>query len=164
MPSIDLMPAPSIMAGVSERPARRTKLVEPKAPALSTTLADIAPLPTPLPALDFGVTSCAGELARIANYAAAVAQGVAGGPNEDLGLFTADGLPTDNLAKAMANMAAVEIGPAHPREALIKAAVAQLRQTLGESDKHAAGAPAPATETSAPPSDQERAISSSARP
>jgi hypothetical protein len=164
MPDIDLMPAPSIMAGISERPARRTKLVEPNAPALSTTLADIAPLTTPLPAPAIGVTSCAGELARIANYAAAVAQGVVGGPSEDLGLFTADGLPAENLAKAMANMAAVEVGPARPREALIKTAVAQLRLTLEASGRNGGAAPAPATPTQPAPSGQERAISSSARP
>jgi len=62
----------------------------------------------------------------------------------------------------MANMAAVEIGPARPREALIRVAVAQLRQMLVENGKDAAAAPAPATQT--PPSGQERAISSSARP
>jgi hypothetical protein len=165
MPPIDLMPAPSIMAGVSERPARGKKRAEPKAAALPTKLADIAPLPAPLPAPDVGVTSCAGEIARIANYAASVARGVVGGPNEDLGLFTADGLPTDNLAKVMANMAAVEIGPARPREALIRVAVAQMRQTLEESGKNsAAGAPPSTTRTQPAQSGQDRAISSSARP
>ncbi len=163
MPPVELMPAPSIMVGVSERPAaRRGKLAEPRAPALATTLADIAP-PAPLPAPDAGVSSCGGEFARIANYAAAIAQGVASGPNEDLGLFTAAGLPTENLAKAMANMAAVEIGPARPRETLIRVAVAQLRLMLMETGK-SGGLPAPAPATQTPPTGQERAISSSARP
>jgi len=156
MPPVDLMPAPSIMAGVSERPARRMKIAEPEPTALPKALADLA-LPAPFPAPNAGVSTCGGELARIATYAAAIAQGVVGGPNEDLKLFTADGLPTDNLAKVMANMAAIEIGPARPREALIRIAMAQLRQTLEESAKLGAKAtPAQAG--------QERAISSSARP
>jgi hypothetical protein len=159
-PPADLMPAPSIMVGVSELPARREKFAELIQPVSATALADLA-LPAALPAPDVGVSSCGGELARIANYAAAVAQGVVGGPNEDLGLFTAAGLPTENLVKAMANMAAVEIGPARPRAALIRVAVAQLRQMLVETAKNGGGgAPTPAT----PQSGQERAISSSARP
>lgn len=125
---VDLMPAPSIMAGISELPARREKFAELIRPAPQTMIADL-PTPTPLPPLTT-VSNCSGELARIANYAANVAQGVVGGPNEDLALFTPDGLPTENLAKVMANMAAVEIGPARPRDALIRIAVAQLRQTL----------------------------------
>jgi hypothetical protein len=72
-----------------------------------------------------------------------MAQGVVGGANEDLALFTADGAPTENLAKVMANMAAVEIGPARPRDALIRIAVAQLRQ-LFEAPAKAGGDAAPA--------------------
>ncbi|HEY8123954.1 MAG TPA: hypothetical protein VIF88_00820 [Methylocystis sp.] len=127
---VDLLPAPSIMAGVSELPARREKLAELIRPEPQMTLADLPPSPSPRPPLA-SVSNCS-DLARIATYAASVAQGVVGGPNEDLGLFTAEGLPTENLAKVMANMAAVEIGPARPREALIRIAVAQLRQLLAE--------------------------------
>jgi hypothetical protein len=131
----DLLPAPSIMAGVSEIPARREKLAELVRPEPQTTIADLPPVPAPrAPPL---VSNCAGELARIANYAANIAQGVVGGPNEDLALFTPAGLPTENLAKVMANMAAVEIGPARPRDGLIKIAVAQLRQVLEGSAKPA---------------------------
>jgi len=43
-----------------------------------------------------------------------VAEGVVAGPYDDLMLDDAAGLPTGNLAKVMANMAAVEIGPARP--------------------------------------------------
>ena len=43
----------------------------------------------------------------------------------------------------MANMAAVEIGPARPRDALIRIAVAQLRQML-EAPAKSAGDAAPA--------------------
>ncbi|MBI1980841.1 MAG: hypothetical protein HYS63_04660 [Methylocystis sp.] len=131
-PPVDLMPAP--LAGVSELPARREKFAELIRPASATALADLA-LTAPPPAPDVGVSSCGGEFARIAAYAVNIAQGVVGGPSEDLGLFTAAGLPTENLAKVMANMAAVEIGPARPRAALIRTAVAQLRQMLGEPTK-----------------------------
>jgi hypothetical protein len=149
------------MAGVSELPARREKFAELMRPAPQTTIAD--PAPTPLPTPGAGVSSCGGERARIANYAASIAQGVVGGPDEDLGLFTAAGLPTENLAKAMANMAAVEIGPARPREALIRIAVAQLRRTL---EKPVGGnvAPSAPPQTQTAPAGQERAISSRARP
>ncbi|ULO24677.1 hypothetical protein [Methylocystis sp. SB2] len=131
---VDLIPAPSIMAGVSELPARREKLAELIEPAPRLTIADLPPSPAPRPP-PLGVSNCSGELARIATYAANMAQGVVGGANEDLALFTADGAPTENLAKVMANMAAVEIGPARPRDALIRIAVAQLRQMLEGSAK-----------------------------
>jgi len=136
---VDLLPAPSIMAGVSELPGRRERRAELTSQGPQTTIADLrpslAPRPTPV-----GVPNCGGELARIANYAGSVAAGVVAGPNEDLALFTAAGLPTENLAKVMANMAAVEIGPARPRDALIRIAIAQLRQLLEEPAKSASGA------------------------
>ncbi len=141
---LDLMPAPSIMAGVSERPARPEA-----APAPTRTASE--PATTPSPPAPLGVPNCAGELARIANYAAHVAEGVVAGPNDDLALFTASGQPTGNLAKVMANMAAVEIGPARPRGALIAVAVAQLRRMLEEPAKAAEAAPqAPAALEEAP--------------
>ncbi|WP_292528510.1 hypothetical protein [Methylocystis sp.] len=161
---VDLMPAPSIMAGVSELPARREKFAELIRPAPQTTIADLAPTPAPRPAPDTGVSSCGGERARIANYAASIAQGVVGGPDEDLGLFTAAGLPTENLVKAMANMAAVEIGPGRPRDALIRVAVAQLRRTLEKPGDTGSVTPSAPSQTQSTPADQERAISSSARP
>ena len=139
---VDLIPAPSIMAGVSELPARREKLAELIQPSPRTTIADLPPSPAPRPP-PVGVSNCSGELARIASYAANLAQGVVGGPNEDLALFTAEGAPTENLAKVMANMAAVEIGPARPRDALIRIAVAQLRQLL-EAPAKPGGDAAPA--------------------
>ena len=125
---LDMMPAPSIMEGVSEaRGRRREKQAATKAaPPTETT-----PSPSSLPQFP-GVVDCSGELARIANYAARVAEGVVAGPNDDLMLFTAAGLPTGNLARVMGNMAAVEIGPARPRAGLILAAVAQLRRLLEE--------------------------------
>ncbi|NUJ79548.1 hypothetical protein HUN39_05840 [Methylocystis sp. FS] len=146
---VDLMPAPSIMAGVSELPARREKLAELIQPSPQTSVVDLPPSPAPRPP-PFGVSNCSGELARIATYAANMAQGVVGGANEDLALFTAAGLPTENLAKVMANMAAVEIGPARPRDALIRIAVAQLRQML-EAPAKSGGDAAPAPPAQAPP-------------
>jgi len=133
--ALDLIPAPSIMEGVSERRGARTHgQTEPKAPArdIDTTAAlSTAPLP-PMPALPLlrSPGECSNELARISNYADHVAEGVVAGPNEDLMLFTASGQPTGNLVKVMANMAAVEIGPSRPRPGLIVAAVAQLRRML----------------------------------
>jgi hypothetical protein len=150
---LDLMPAPSIMAGVSERPARADSFSAPSRPAPQAETAATAPAPPPASA---GVPNCAGELARIANYAAHVAEGVAPSPNDDLALFTPEGRPTSNLAKVMANMAAVEIGPARPRGALIAVAVAQLGRMLEEptatlaTPEAAPDAPAPQDPSPAP--------------
>ena len=70
---------------------------------------------------------CSGDLIRINNYATHIAEGIALGPDQDLHLFTADGQPTENLARALANMAAVEIGPLRAHPSLVAFAVAQLR-------------------------------------
>jgi hypothetical protein len=171
----DLMPAPSIMSGVAEGRPRREKAPRPQD---LDTVAGLKPLPPPTSAPSSasatsrsslspvvsapspwtgtslslgGGIDCSGELARIANYAAHVAEGVAGSPNDDLLLFTASGQPTDNLAKVLANMSAVEIGPARPRMALVNAAVAQLRRLLG--DPAAAATVAAPGPDPAPPSD-----------
>ncbi len=146
----DLIPAPSIMAGVSEARPRREKAKPPRAPdadmiAGLTLLPPPAPMSSlggtaPLPPLG-GVTDCGAELARISNYAAHIAEGVVASPNDDLLLFAADGQPTGNLAKVLANMAAVEIGPDRPRMALVTAAVSQLRRLLEDPAKAAAAAP-----------------------
>lgn len=145
--TLDLLPTPSIMEGVSENRSRRSKTVEKQARATPDTdaTAALAALPPPrsLPP-PRGVADCSGELTRIANYAAHVAEGVVSGPNDDLMLFTATGAPTGNLARVMANMAAVEIGPARPRAGLVAAAVAQLRRLLEEP------APAEASRSAAP--------------
>lgn len=136
----DLIPAPSIMAGVSEARSKRAKASP--APPPDTRLdamASLAALPPafpPLPTID-----CSGEIARIGNYAAHVSEGIAATPNDDLALFDATGRPTDNLARALANMAAVEIGPARPRAGLVNAAVAQLRRLLETPATPGAAAP-----------------------
>lgn len=141
---VDLLPAPSIMAGVTELPGRREMRAELTGPGPQTTIADLRPSLSPHPS-PAGAPNCGGEIARIANYAASIAAGVVAGPNDDLALFTAAGLPTENLAKVMANMAAVEIGPARPRDALIRIAIAQLRQLLEPAKSEGGGTPAPAS-------------------
>jgi hypothetical protein len=75
----------------------------------------------PLPA-----TACASETQRIAAYATGIAQGVAAGPDADLALFDVDGRPTPNFARALFNMAAVEIGPLKARQTLVDAGLALL--------------------------------------
>lgn len=147
--AMDLMPAPSIMEGVAEarpegarkRDGRRPAPIKTDLDATASLAAPAPPAPPPL-----GVTDCSGELARIANYAAHMAEGLAASPNDDLLLFTASGQPTGNLARALANMAAVEIGPARPRMGLVTAAVAQLRRLI-EDPAAAATAAAPEAET-----------------
>jgi len=111
-----LMRAPAIAEGMGEAPSRLAAASPHAAPTRSET----APL----------LGACPAEIVRIENYAVRVAEGVAKGPDEDLKLFTPAGEPTENLARAMANMSAVEIGPEKASGALIGAAVAQLRQTL----------------------------------
>ena len=76
--------------------------------------------------------ACAGEGVRIRNYAAALAKGVADGPLDDLKLFDDKGLPTPALAQAMANMAAVEIGPMKAAPGLIERAVETQTALLRE--------------------------------
>ncbi|MGJ0509873.1 MAG: hypothetical protein ACR652_22660 [Methylocystis sp.] len=159
----DLIPAPSIMAGVSEARPRREKIRPPPREPDADMVAGLTLLPPPSsmpplmsspgsspPAALGGAIDCSGELARIANYAAYVAEGVAASPNDDLLLFSTDGQPTGNLARVLANMAAVEIGPDRPRMALVTAAVSQLRRLLEDPAKAAAAAPPPETELGAP--------------
>jgi hypothetical protein len=77
---------------------------------------------SPAPPLD-----CSGDLIRVNNYATHIAEGIVPSADQDLQLFTADGQPTENLARALTNMAAVEIGPLRAHPSLVAFAVAQLR-------------------------------------
>jgi hypothetical protein len=114
-----MMRAPEIAVGMGERgpppasvriaPVRLASLGVPDSPR---TTAPAVPR-----------IACASEGVRIRNYAAALARGIADGPTDDLKLFDDKGLPTPALARAMANMAAVEIGPMKASDALISRAV-----------------------------------------
>jgi hypothetical protein len=113
----DLIRAPTIAEGMGEPPRK---------PASLRAFANTPPIEPSAPATH-QVFNCSEELARIANYATRVAEGVAVGPDEDLKLFSSDGSPTERLPLVMANMAAVEIGPLRASSALIRMAVYQLR-------------------------------------
>jgi hypothetical protein len=123
--ALDLMRAPTIAAGMGEPPSPPPAAAARRAIAARGADVDNAP-----PAAGFGFGACPGEIARIQNYAAKVAAGVAKTPDEDLHLFTPAGEPTPSLARVMANMAAVEIGPEKAAAPLIDAAISQLRETL----------------------------------
>ncbi|MDB5508308.1 MAG: uncharacterized protein JWL93_777 [Hyphomicrobiales bacterium] len=107
-----MMRAPSIIVGFSEKPSAPTRLA-----GLTLNIA------IPRQALASG-GSCPSENARVRNYAARASAGVAG-PGDDLRLFDETGAPTENLARVMENMAAVEIGPLAADPALIRAGIAR---------------------------------------
>ncbi len=116
-------PAPQVrltsLAPASTTPpvnAHETSETEPKTRIFAHEEAPPAPL-----------VNCSGDLIRINNYATHIAEGIAPNADQDLHLFTADGQPTENLARALANMAAVEIGPLRAHPSLVAFAVAQLR-------------------------------------
>ena len=163
--ALDMMATPTIMEGVAEtgrknradehKATKNTMKKKAPADAPEDDLADLAPLSTAsstasttasLPPLDS--LDCSGEMARIANYAEHLIAGVVASPYDDLQLFTPEGQPTDRLAQVMANMAAVEIGPAKPRRALVEGAVADLRKQL----KAGADPSPPSPAQDAPPS------------
>ncbi|MFN3892439.1 MAG: hypothetical protein ACK4MV_18750 [Beijerinckiaceae bacterium] len=130
MKPLPMMRAPEIAVGMGERgpqpkavrvtPVRLASLGVPDAPRAAQPAA---------PRI-----ACAREGVRIRNYASALAKGLADGPLDDLKLFDDMGLPTPALRRAMANMAAVEIGPMRASASLIELAVeaqtAQLREKL----------------------------------
>ncbi len=116
-------PAPRVrltsLAPASTTPsiiAREASETEPKTRISAHEEAPPAPL-----------VNCSEDLIRINNYATHIAEGIAPNADQDLHLFTADGQPTENLARALANMAAVEIGPLRAHPSLVAFAVAQLR-------------------------------------
>ena len=116
---IAMMRAPAIAVGMGERPAGST----------STRLASLGSL-AGLSGGDRGGSaipriSCASEALRIRNYASGMIQGLAGSVDDDLKLFEPDGAPTATLARVMANMAAVEIGPYRADSKLIESVIGQ---------------------------------------
>ncbi len=75
------------------------------------------------------LTTCADDSVRLANYAQKIIDGVTTSIDEDLKLFEPDGTPTDRLARVMANMASVEIGPLKANDALVQTAIAAATAT-----------------------------------
>lgn len=120
-----MMDTPIIMAGLGapSREPVRLAMLPYAGVAMGPTPGRLSSLPS-FPSLP-PPTSCSGDNVRIANYAAKTAEGVAT-PDADLGLFDADGKPTSSLAKVMANMASVEIGPLRASDAVIAAGVAAI--------------------------------------
>ena len=118
---VALARAPAIAVGLGETVVR-----------LPTVSLSIALSAVPLREPAFAGGSCVSEATRIRNYARAASAGVAADENADLKLFDNDGQPTPNLARVMLNMSAVEIGPLHPREDLVNAAVQALALRLAQ--------------------------------
>jgi hypothetical protein len=130
---MQMMRAPEIAVGMGER-AQRTEPVR----IAPVRLASLGVPDSPRvrePAVP-GI-ACASEGLRIRNYAAALAKGLADGPMDDLKLFDERGMPAPALATALANMAAVEIGPMKASSRLIAAAVdahaAQMAERMAQS-------------------------------
>lgn len=128
-----LMKTPTIAAGIGAVEATAQKAQPVRLAMLPYPGVAMGPDPRigaslpPLPKF-----SCAPETQRILNYATNIAAGVAAGPDADLALFDADGRPTPNFAKALFNMAAVEIGPMRATQALVDAAVARVAKQAGD--------------------------------
>jgi hypothetical protein len=121
-----LLATPTIMAGPgapSREPMRLAMLPYPGMAMGPTPGAGARSSLLSLPP----IMSCSSDGLRIANYAAKTAAGVAASSDADLGLFDQDGRPTDNLAKVMANMASVEIGPLRASDEVVAAGVAAVR-------------------------------------
>lgn len=138
---MQMMRAPEIAVGMGERgPQAATIRVAPvRLASLGVPDSPRAREPAVPP------IACAGEGVRIRNYANALARGLADSPMEDLKLFDEMGLPTHALARAMANMAAVEIGPMRASGSLIAQAVAAHTAQLIEKLESAPPVDLPAT-------------------
>ena len=123
-----MMPAPTIAAGlnIADRPMTLDALLaaSPNAPPSRSMIG----VRRGAIVTGSGVTASGGGCGgggRVATYAAEAANGIAAGADGDLGLFTADGQPTANLALMMSNMARVEIGPLGAKRALIDEGIAE---------------------------------------
>jgi hypothetical protein len=113
-----LLPAPSILVGGGETS-------EPPKPVSLASLTFADPILPGVP----GNVSCAGEDARIENYARRAVDGLNVSFTGDLALFEPDGKAAPNLRKLMLNMAKVEIASIPVRESLIDQAIAQAGTT-----------------------------------
>lgn len=115
-----MMRAPSISPGLGEKPVAIA--------ALSLSALPPPPKPGARPERAIPRIGCTGEALRIRNYAAKMAAGVATDAKSDLKLFEPDGSPGPNLARVLAQMAAVEIGPYAVDPELIANAIAAVRR------------------------------------
>ncbi len=136
-------PAPSIAVGLGETPISldTQSLASLPLTALGTPPSE-APGPSSLPRVVESGLSCVADAARIRNYAAKAAAGVAASSTEDLHLFDASGRPTANLARVMHNMSAVEIGPLGANTRLIATAVDHATALAERQASRQAAAPA----------------------
>ncbi len=117
---VPMMRAPAIASGMGERPGNLSSLAAVRGPSTSVAAR--------IGASDKGGAAipriaCTGEALRIRNYAGNIIKGVAESIDADLKLFEPDGAPAPNLARVLANMAAVEIGPWRAAAPLISLAV-----------------------------------------
>jgi hypothetical protein len=115
------------------RPAvRPIPLAMMPAPEIALGMGEALNAPVKLSAFEFSApaarpdSSCSHESARLRNYALRAIAGIAQSPDEDLKLFSASGAPGSNLARLLANMARVEIGPFAASERVITAAISRL--------------------------------------
>ena len=122
-----MMPAPTIAAGlnIADRPITLDALLaaSPNAPASRSMIGVRRGAIVKASGVAASDGGCGGG--HVAAYAAEAASGIAAGVDGDLGLFTADGRPTGNLALMMTNMARVEIGPLEAKRALIDEGIAE---------------------------------------
>ncbi|ACB96020.1 hypothetical protein [Beijerinckia indica] len=164
--NLEMMHAPEIAVGMGEdslsnsyrttiKTSIKTSVMTTSVTTASTTTMT-SPTTTPFPSsasLDsllspsLPMTSCFDDPQRLERYAQRASQGVAANPDTDLHLFEANGTPTPNLARVLANMAQVEIGPLDVRSELIEAAIERARRQWGSAtpvpDMSAAAAPSP---------------------
>ncbi|HET6377587.1 MAG TPA: hypothetical protein VFG05_04685 [Methylocella sp.] len=117
------------------RPAMRPiSLAMMPAPEIALGMGEALNAPVKLSALEFSVPAarldsfCSHDAARVRNYARRAIAGIAQSPDEDLKLFSPSGAPGSNLARLLANMAKVEIGPFAASESVITAAISRLYQ------------------------------------
>ncbi len=122
-----MMPAPTIAAGlnIADKPITLDALLaaSPNAPPSRSMIGVRRGAIVAASGVTASGGGCGGG--RVTAYAAEAASGIAAGADGDLGLFTADGRPTANLALMMSNMARVEIGPLGAKRALIDDGIAE---------------------------------------
>jgi len=92
----------------------------------SSPTVETPPLPPPAPRI-----SCAPDEQRLRNYAGRIVEGLNRGLEDDLELFTPDGMPTANLKPVMLSMSAFELGTLRAGVALVEEAVERQRARAG---------------------------------